>query len=358
MRDQKNLVSPAVTVAAIIIILAGMMYATSIVAPFLLALFISIICSQPINWLVRKKVPRILAIVLVLLAAILIFIGLGEIIGSSLSSFTQDAPKYAARLNAIAVSAIRFFQDHGFEISQEKMMEMFDPGKIMSLTAGILSELGSFMGNAFMVFFIILFLLLEDQSFTVKANAINRGPKESLDFLYRIVNSIRHYLSIKTVTSLITGALIWLCLVIIGVDYAIVWALIAFLLNYIPTIGSILAGIPAVLLALVQLGYGGALWTLGAYLVVNTVIGNGVEPRMMGKGLGLSTLVVFLALIFWGYILGTIGMFLSVPLTMAIKIILEQSEKTKWLAIILGTEQEAKNLTVQPDAEAEAGTKV
>jgi predicted PurR-regulated permease PerM len=129
---------------------------------------------------------------------------------------------------------------------------------------------------------------------------------------------------------------------IIGVDYALLWALIAALMNYIPNIGSIIAALPAVLFALIQLGLGGAFWTLGSFMLVNNVLGNFVEPRIMGKGLGLSTLVVFLSLLFWGFIFGTVGMFLSVPLTMTIKIILEQNENTKWLAILLGTPDEAK----------------
>ena len=336
--------SPFVILAAIIIILAGMMYASSIVAPFFLALFVSIILSQPVQWLVRKRVPLWLSIILVLLGSIGIFIGMGQIIGSSLSSFTNDAPKYAESLNAMATSFLQFLQEQGFDISEEQLGDLLDPGKIMSVTAGILGKLGSVMGNTFIVLFIVLFLLLEDQSFAYKAKVLTRGPGESIDFLNQIGKSIRHYLSIKTVISLITGVLIWICLVIIGVEYAIIWALIAFLMNYIPTIGSILAGIPAVLFALVQLGFGGALWTLGVYIAVNTVIGNIVEPKMMGKGLGLSALVVFLALVFWGFILGTIGMFLSVPLTMALKITLEQSEKTRWIAILLGTQQEAKML--------------
>ncbi|WP_297708083.1 AI-2E family transporter, partial [uncultured Eudoraea sp.] len=114
------------------------------------------------------------------------------------------------------------------------------------------------------------------------------------------------------------------------------------LLNYIPNIGSFIAAVPAVLFAAVQLGLEGVLWTGIVFVVVNVVIGNIVEPKMMGKGLGLSTFVVFLSLLSWGFMLGTVGMFLSVPLTMAIKIMLEQDSNTKWLAIALGTEDEAQ----------------
>jgi predicted PurR-regulated permease PerM len=141
---------------------------------------------------------------------------------------------------------------------------------------------------------------------------------------------------------LLTGIFVFIAMVIIGVDYPLLWALIAALMNYIPNIGSIIAAVPAVLFALVQLGISGALWTLGSFMIVNNVLGNFVEPRIMGKGLGLSTLVVFLSLLFWGFLLGPVGMFLSVPFTMTIKIILENNIKTKWLAIVLGTPAEAK----------------
>ena len=139
-----------------------------------------------------------------------------------------------------------------------------------------------------------------------------------------------------------TGFLIWICMLVIGVDYAIIWALLAFLLNYIPNIGSIIAGFPPLIFAFLQMGFGGVFWTFISFVVVNLVIGNVVEPKMMGRGMGLSTFVVFLALLFWGFVLGTIGMFLSIPLTMAIKIMLEQDSETKWIAILLGTPKDAQ----------------
>jgi predicted PurR-regulated permease PerM len=164
----------------------------------------------------------------------------------------------------------------------------------------------------------------------------------SYSYFTVIIKNIRHYLGIKTVICLLIGIFIYIALLIIGVDYPLLWALIAALMSYIPHIGSTIAAIPAVLFALVQLGSGGALWTLGSFLVVNNVIGNIIEPRIMGKGMGLSTLVVFLSLLFWGFILGPVGMFLSVPLTMTLKIVLEQNEKTRWFAILLGTPAEAE----------------
>lgn len=338
----KRQTSVALNFAAFIIIIAGVMYAQSIIIPLLMALFISIICAQPIVWLVKKKVSQGLAITIVFILIVALFIGFGEIIGNSLSSFSEDAPKYEQNLKEMGGTMLEFFHDKGINISTSKISSILDPSKIMGLTAGILGQLGSFMGNALTIFFLVLFLLLELDSIALKGKALAKGTNTSLTYLNTISQSIRHYLSIKTLTSLLTGILVWICLAIIGVDYSIIWGLIAFLLNYIPNFGSIIAAFPAVLFALVQMGIGGAIWTTVAFLVVNMTIGNVIEPKVMGKGMGLSTFVVFVSLIFWGFILGTVGMFLSIPLTMAIKIMLEQNPKTKWIAVFLGTEEDAR----------------
>lgn len=332
----------ALIIASLIIIIAGLMYAAAIATPFFMALFISVVCAQPVIWLQSKKVPQWLAVTIVLFGIIGIFVGFGELIANSLSSFSEDAPKYEENLNAIGKSIFDFFHQYGINLNYKETSKLFDPTKVMSFTATALGQLGTFMGNAFTIFFLALFLLLEIDDLQIKTSAIVKDSNLSLGYISSIIKNIRHYLSIKTLTSLLTGLPIWICLTIIGVDYAIIWALIAFLLNYIPNIGSIIAAVPAVLFALVQLGFGGALWTTASFLAVNMFVGSVLEPKMMGQGLGLSTYVVFLSLIFWGFIMGTVGMFLSVPLTMAIKIILEQNPRTKWIAILLGTRQEAE----------------
>lgn len=336
--------------ASLVIIIAGIMYAQSFVNSMLLAIFISIVCAQPIIWMKKRKVPSGLAILIVLLGIVLIFIGFADIIGNSASSFSADAPIYEQRLEQIWMSVIQFFNERGIEISGDKLSGIIAPGKVMGYTAGALGQLGGVMSNTFTIFFLMLFLLMELDSFAIKSRAIASNTNVSVDYLNTIGKSIRHYLSIKTVTSLLTGLVIWIGLLIIGVDYAIIWALIAFLLNFIPNIGSILAALPAVLFSLIQLGTGGAFWTIIIFLGVNLIIGNLVEPKMMGKGLGLSTFVVFVALIFWGFVLGTVGMFLSVPLTMSIKIMLEQKDSTKWIAVLLGTGEDAKSMLREPKA--------
>ena len=334
--------NPMVTIAALLIIMAVIMYASSVITPILLALFISIVCAQPIRWLEKRKVPNVLAVLLVLSFMIAILFGLGEVIGKSITQFSNDSSLYAQRFDEIFSSLLATLHGMGFDLSLEKLEDSISPNSIMSYSAAFLGVIGSLMSNMFLIIFIIIFILLEINSFNIKMKAVANTSDNSLDYLKRIDSSIRHYLGLMTLISLLTGVLVYISLMIIGVDYAILWALLAFMFNFIPNIGSILASIPAIIFAMIQLGTGGALWTLVSFVSINMIIGNVIQPPIMGKGLGLSTLVVFISLIFWGYILGTVGMFLSVPLTMVVKIALEQKESTKWIAIMLGTEKAAK----------------
>jgi predicted PurR-regulated permease PerM len=192
-------------------------------------------------------------------------------------------------------------------------------------------------------------MLLEASSLPSKLRAALRAPEESLSHLRAVMQTINRYMALKASTSLLTGVLVWIWLRLLGVDFPAMWGTLAFLLNFVPTIGSFIAAIPAVLLALVQLDLQVALLTALGFLVINVTIGNLVEPRVMGRGLGLSTLVVFVSLVFWGYMLGSAGMFLSVPLTMALKIVLDANPQTRPIAILLGPETEAASRAPRSD---------
>ncbi|MBK6967534.1 MAG: AI-2E family transporter [Bacteroidales bacterium] len=329
--------SPFVIVAAIFIIMACLYYAKSIITPMLLALFISIICIQPISWFEKKGVPGWLSIVLVILGLIVFFTVSTILIGGTITSFLANVSKYESSLSDIFDSGISYLHDNGYVFENEQGPKIIQPEKILSITANVLNNLIGMMGNTFLIVLTVVFILTEFDSFPVKANAIVGGSGESIAYFSVITKNIRQYLWIKTLVGLLTGVMIYLSLLLIGVDYPVLWAMIGFVLNYIPNFGSVISIIPTMLFALVQLGVGGALWTLGALLIIHNIIGNLLEPKIMGKGLGLSTLVVFLSLVFWGFIFGTVGMFLSVPITMTLKIFLEQNNDTRWIALLLGT---------------------
>lgn len=208
----------------------------------------------------------------------------------------------------------------------------------MGMAANMLSGFGSVMANLFLIILTVVFMLFEASSFPIKLHFALDDPEMRLNQIERFLASVNNYIAIKTMVSIATGIIVSTMLWAFGLDFFLLWGVLAFLLNYIPNIGSIIAAVPAVTLAALQLGLGEAGAIGLGYMLINMIMGNIVEPRYLGKGLGLSTLVVFLSLIFWGWLLGTVGMLLSVPLTMIVKIAFENSPEGRWLAILLSDE--------------------
>ncbi len=323
--------------AAFIIVVAGMKTAESLLVPFLLSIFIAVLCSPPLSWLHRKNVPYGLAILLIIAMVVVFGLLIGAIVSSSIHSFSQDLPEYQSKLQTQVSALQTWLQGMGINLSSARLQENFNPGAAMGLVGNTLASLGNVMTNAFMILLTVIFILAEQSVFYDKLKIASANSSRSLAAIDRFALSVNRYMAIKSVLSLLTGVLIVAWLALLGVDYPVLWGMLAFLLNFVPTLGSMLAAIPAVLLALVQLGTGDALLTATGYLVVNVVVGNVLEPRLMGRGLDLSALVVFLSLVFWGWVLGPVGMLLSVPLTMTLKIALESVEGTRGLAIMLGS---------------------
>jgi predicted PurR-regulated permease PerM len=211
------------------------------------------------------------------------------------------------------------------------------------MTASLLSGLTSTLSSIFLILLTVAFILLEISSFPVKLRSILKDPKAEFPQLRKFVKDLNHYMVIKTGISVSTGILIGIWMTILGVDFPVLWGFIAFLFNYIPNLGVIIAAFPAVLLTLIQFGPGTALLAAAGYFAVNFIVGTFVEPRLVGRGVGLSTLVVFLSLIFWGNLLGLIGMVLCIPFTMTLKFAFENNEGTRWIAVLLGPELPSEN---------------
>jgi predicted PurR-regulated permease PerM len=343
------------TAAACVVIIAGMKAATIILVPFLLSAFIAIISAPPMFWLQRKGIPAVPAMSLVVLSMLGIGIIIAALAGQSINQFTQDLPVYQTKIKAQTTSAIAILTRLGIDTSPLALTEIFDPGAAMKLAASVLNGLGNMLTNGFLILMTVIFMLLEAASFPVKLQAIKGTPEPSLARWDNFLTHVKQYMALKTWVSLATGIIIAIWLAILGVDFPLLWGVLAFMLNYVPNIGSIIAAVPAVLLAMIQMGLTKALLAAGGYLAVNLLMGNIVEPRFMGKGLGLSTLVVFLSLLFWGWVLGPVGMLLSVPLTITAKIALDSRPDTRWLAVLLGPESGAQPLTeTRPETPATA----
>ena len=335
--QKTTVVSHAIlTMAAIVVVIAGVKAATAIVIPVLLAAFIAILCSPLLSWLERLGISKGIALFMIISGVLMGAIALVTILGTSIQDFSEDMPAYEAKLQEQMSKSVAWLQEQGVDTSGIESYKVFDAGAIMRYTARTLNGMSGVITNGFLILMIVIFMLMEASSMPAKLAAAAGGNQEALAGFDAFLKSMNRYMAIKTTTSLGTGVLVAVLLIILKVKYAPLWGLLAFLLNYIPNIGSIMAAIPAVLLAFIQLGIWKACGTAVGYIAINIVVGNIIEPRIMGEGLGLSTLVVFLSLIFWGWVLGPIGMLLSVPLTILGKIALDMNKETRWLSVLLG----------------------
>jgi len=341
-----------VTIASFVVVVAGMSAAKVVLVPFLLAAFIAIITAPPLFWLQRKGLPTWLALLIVILGVLFIALLMAGLVGSSVKDFSRDLPVYEAKLKQQTSLITEWLERLGVDISGLSLTKIFDPGAAMKLVATLLNSLGNMLANGFLILMTVIFMLLEASGFPAKLRTVLGGPESSLERFDNFISNVKHYMAIKTLGSLATGILVAIWLTVIGVDYPLLWGLLAFALNYVPNIGSIIAAVPAVLLAIIQLGFMRAGAAAAGYVVINLLMGSVIEPRFMGRGLGLSTLVVFLSLLFWGWLLGPVGMLLSVPLTITAKIALDSRDDTRWIAVLLGPEIISKPKTKITDESA------
>ncbi|MCG6920219.1 MAG: AI-2E family transporter [Acidobacteria bacterium] len=344
MQEKKEGMSPArvlLTLASLIVVVAGLKAAQSILIPVLLALLLAILCTPAVFWLRRHRVPTVAAVLLVVLVLLGVFTVFGFVVGGSVNGFMEAAPRFQERIDDLGTSLGEWLDAHGVEVGKIDTSDVFQPGSLIAFLGRGLTALLSTVSSTFVVTLILVFMLLEAAGLPVKVRAAMGTADADLGRFTKAAREIQKYLGIKTAISAVTGLLIGTWVAVLGLDFAMTWGFLAFLLNFIPNIGSIIAAVPAVLLALVQLGLAKAILVAAGFLVVNVVLGNIVEPQLMGRTLGMSTLVIFLSLVFWGWLWGPVGMFLSVPLTMILKIGMENSRDLRQVAIMLDSARAA-----------------
>ena len=341
MKTESPIVRFLIVMASFVIVVAGMRTAEPLLVPFLLSLFIAVLCSPPLIWMKSKGIPNSVAILSVIASVIVVGFLVGEVVGSSITRFKEDLPQYQMRLTELSASLFIKLNELGIQVDLTQIKQSFNPSAALTLAGSTIASFGNVMTNAVLILLTVVFILAEEVGFTDKMRIASKKSEKTIAAIGRFTQSVNRYMAIKTSLSFVTGLFVMVWLWVQGVDYFVLWGLLAFLLNFVPTLGSILAAVPAVLLALVQLGVGDAAITAAGFVFVNFFIGNVIEPRVMGKGLDLSALVVFLSLVFWGWVLGPVGMLLSVPLTMTVKIALESFEDTRWLAVMLGSGRSA-----------------
>jgi AI-2 transport protein TqsA len=321
--------------AAIVIVIAGLKAAAPILAPLVLAAIIAIISLPALRWLRRHGVPFPLAILLTVLVDVAVVVVFALIILQAAAEFRAVAPAYLVRLQDIEAAALVRLQSWGYPVASVPYRDIINPEMLVSLATGAALRITELIGMTLLIVLYLVFMLVESVGLPLKIKRAF-GDHGEASRMSRVVADVQKYLTLKTLVSLATGTLIGASAALLGVDFALFWGFLAFVLNYVPSIGSILAAIPAVLVALLQLGVGHAAVLAGIFLVVNVLLGSILDPIIVGRRLGLSTLVVLFSLIFWGWTWGIIGMFVALPLTAAAKIVMESSIGFRPMAVLLG----------------------
>lgn len=322
--------------AAFVIVTAGVQAAAGIVTPVLLAGFLAIIFAPALFALRGRGIPNLLAIPLLAAPVVLAAVMLSLLLDSSFATLQRNLGTYQRRLEDRKQEILGSLRKLGAEIPADISFGELDPSQIGRWTTQAMPVLRNIVTVTVLVMVLLLITLLEAAGLGHKLKALGVESTGGVGRAREILTKVRYYLMLKTFTSALTGVLLFVMLWLLGIDFPLLWGCFAFALNYVPTIGSIVAAIPPVTLAWIMNGGPTALVVAAGYTIINVVIGNVLEPIWMGKGVGLSPLVVLLSLLFWGFVLGPIGMLLSVPLTMTCKIILEADSSTRWLAILLG----------------------
>jgi AI-2 transport protein TqsA len=325
-----------IAMACLTLTVLGIRLAAPVLVPFALATLVTLASLPALLRLLRAGVPRSLAVALLVVLDSAMLALVGWIIALSAADFAEALPRYVVRIDTIEAEMMAWLRHAGIEAGRFPDAGLIQPERWLGIAASAAYGLTNLLSSLLLVLLFLVFMLSEVAGFPHKLRSALGERAGDLHRFAPVVAEVQEYLSLKALISLATGVLIGSATHLLGLDFALFWGLLAFLLNFIPNIGSIIAALPAVLVALLQLGPGPALAVLGVYVGVNLVLGNLVEPFVMGRRLGMSTLVIMIALVFWGWVWGAAGMFLAVPLTMAAKIVLEGMDEYRWVAALMG----------------------
>ena len=338
---------------ALVLVVAGLKAAQGFFLPILLAFFVATVSLPITNWLRRKKIPRVVAALLTVLADFAFIVGVILLATTMVDDLqvkwnTKYASELSSRVQTTSVSLAKTLDSWGVQDADKKIHEAVVTNlenlqnirfeKVWDVGTGLLGRVVGFFGTFLVVLILTVFMLLEAQMFGQRLDAISQARGPNIARMLSATRDIQRYLAIKTIISLITGFLAGLLCWAAGLDFFILWGILAYALHYIPVIGSLIAGLPPTILALILFGVPQAVVVAGGYLLINNFLGNVVEPLLVGRRFGISTLVVLISVMFWGWVWGPLGMLLAVPLTMMLKVILDGSDEFRWISVAISAE--------------------
>jgi AI-2 transport protein TqsA len=334
--------------ACILIIIGGLRIGRPILVPFMVAIFLAVITTPLVRFFKKNGLSRGMAIFLVVSFVLGLLGSFIWLLGDSAEQFAEVMPQH---LDRISTEFTAWLHQYNLAENSAALSDSFQAPMVTVVTS-IATGLATAVSNLLVVTFLLSFMLLEAEALPAKLEVAFGSDKSPMSKLREFESDLQRYLVIKTLISLATGLCVGALCWAMGLDFAMLLGVIAFLLNFIPTMGSILAAIPAVMIAGVTIGLGAAALVGGGFLAINVIFGSILEPQIMGRKLGLAPIVVVISLVFWGWIWGPVGMILSVPLTMAMKIYLEHSSNYQWGAILLG--RDPIGAALPPNSEVQA----
>ena len=324
-----------ILVTSLSILFVTMKYAADILAPFLISIAFAIVLTPLLNMLQEKHIPKVVSLILLIILSAIPLVMFGGYIATEAQEFATNFHTLSEQFHKTLEKFVLTLQNMGLSVNNADIETMLAKTNISGIVKNLASQTGTQFSNIFLILFTVAFMLMESQYMHSKVQKILEKSKINLEDGMQIIDKINTYFIIKVKTSLVTALWALAVLWFYDIQYFYLWAALAFFLNFIPVVGSIMAAVPPIILAIIDQGMMTALWVGLWYITINMVIGNILEPRIMGKGLGLSALIIFLSMSMWGWILGPAGMILSVPLTMAIQFLFAQYKETEWIALML-----------------------
>ncbi len=370
------------SLASVVVIVMGLKASASLFIPVMAGLFLALLSLPILNWLAARALPRPLAVVATVLIDLLILFVIVFLLSGVIGDLQSKSADYAERMRKQAAhfstsmdqQIARFGSfwsragdevppgtetgaetsapattpspgndlsavlDTSFPTFQELFERYWDSNRLVAMMGkfDVVSRFTSLASQSIFALIVMIFILSESGRYAHKVRDVLRVKGPDLSLFQNTSRDIQKYLAIKTVASAVTGILAAISCIIFRVDFPLLWGLVAFLFNYVPAIGSIFAAVPPVILALILHGFWPAAGVLGCYLVINFTIGNFLEPIFLGDRFGISTVVVVLSVLFWGFIWGPVGMLLAVPLTMLVKVMLDNNADLRWISAFMG----------------------
>jgi AI-2 transport protein TqsA len=354
---------------ALVVVVAGLKAAESFFLPILLSFFIATISFPILNFLRNKGVPRPLAVILTVFFNFTFLAALGVLAISLVGDLQEKwniryAAEVSEQIRSVSQGLAKKLSYYGVADSQKHIDEVVNNNlanlqnirfeRIWDFGTGVLGKIVSFFAAALLILILTVFMLSEARMFGRRFDAIRQADGPNFARIVNATNDIQRYLTIKAIISLATGILAGFLCWFANLDFYILSGILAFFLNFIPVIGSIVAGAPPTILALLMSGFPNAFFVVGGYLLINNVLGNFLEPMLVGKRFGISTLVIVISVVFWGWLWGPIGMLLAVPITMILKVVLESSDDLRWIGVMISSEPNPPSIQTAQLAQAES----